>query len=245
MPRDVGIAETQAFILGALPGGNQRVLEVGCGDGALAAGLMESGYRVVAIDASPECVAAARQRGVDARLASWPADGGAGGGFDAVLFTRSLHHIGPLEGALDAARLAVASGGVVVVEDFDYLAGGSVGAAWLVWMLRLADAAGLLPEGIGPMAERAGAIGDAGAAWAEAHDHELHGWAKMASALASRVGPTQELEVPYLYRYVADRLEPTARGVMFAREVQGCERGTLGRAPGGLIGRRAISRAWR
>src|SRR5690242_10557526 len=72
-----------------------RILEVGCGTGELATCLLNDGYSVVAIDCDRESVAAAQQLGLDARVAIWPDFDD--GQFDAVLFTRSLHHIYPLD----------------------------------------------------------------------------------------------------------------------------------------------------
>jgi ubiquinone/menaquinone biosynthesis C-methylase UbiE len=47
----------------------RRVLDVGCGTGRLAAALQERGSRVWGVDPSPEMVAAAAERGVNAKLA--------------------------------------------------------------------------------------------------------------------------------------------------------------------------------
>jgi ubiquinone/menaquinone biosynthesis C-methylase UbiE len=47
----------------------KRVLDVGCGTGRLAAGLVERGNRVWGVDSSPEMVQAAKARGVNAKVA--------------------------------------------------------------------------------------------------------------------------------------------------------------------------------
>jgi len=54
-------------LLNPKPG--ERVLDLGCGDGALTEKLLAAGAEVVAIDASDDMVAAARRRGLDARVA--------------------------------------------------------------------------------------------------------------------------------------------------------------------------------
>ena len=45
----------------------ERVLDLGCGDGALTEKLVAAGCRVIAIDSSAEQIGAARARGLDAR----------------------------------------------------------------------------------------------------------------------------------------------------------------------------------
>ena len=85
------------FVAGALPGPGLRLLEVGAGSGELARALVDAGHSVVAVDASEKAVASARELGVDARHADWhDFDDGT---FDAILFTRSLHHIDRLQQA--------------------------------------------------------------------------------------------------------------------------------------------------
>src|SRR5437879_10353622 len=46
----------------------ERILDLGCGDGVLAAKMAEMGCEVVGVDASEMQVAAARKLGVDARV---------------------------------------------------------------------------------------------------------------------------------------------------------------------------------
>src|SRR6056297_452665 len=54
-------------LLAPRPG--ERILDIGCGDGTLTQALVEAGAETVGVDASPEMVAAARARGLDARIA--------------------------------------------------------------------------------------------------------------------------------------------------------------------------------
>jgi len=87
---------TYNFIQRFLPYDCRRILEVGCGTGELAACLSNDGYAIIAIDSEPDWIAAAQQLGVDAHVATWP-DFHKGRFDDAILFTRSLHHIHPLD----------------------------------------------------------------------------------------------------------------------------------------------------
>src|SRR5690606_17317062 len=50
------------------PQPGERILDLGCGDGALTQRLVDAGCEVVGVDSSLEMVAAARDRGLDARL---------------------------------------------------------------------------------------------------------------------------------------------------------------------------------
>ncbi|WP_454884045.1 class I SAM-dependent methyltransferase [Sphingomonas oryzagri] len=72
------------------PQAGERILDLGAGDGALTVKLVEAGATVVGVDASPEMIAAARARGLDAHVA----DGQAlafGPQFDAVFSNAALH----------------------------------------------------------------------------------------------------------------------------------------------------------
>src|SRR5213079_1563438 len=53
-------------LLNPQPG--ERILDLGCGDGALTEKLVAAGASVVGVDASTDMVNAARQRGLDARV---------------------------------------------------------------------------------------------------------------------------------------------------------------------------------
>ena len=50
------------------PRPGERILDMGCGDGALTEKLTALGAEVVGIDSSPDMIAAARERGLDARV---------------------------------------------------------------------------------------------------------------------------------------------------------------------------------
>jgi 2-polyprenyl-3-methyl-5-hydroxy-6-metoxy-1,4-benzoquinol methylase len=53
-------------LLAPRPG--ERILDLGCGDGVLSEKIAAAGAVVVAVDAAPDLIAAARARGLDARL---------------------------------------------------------------------------------------------------------------------------------------------------------------------------------
>src|SRR6266513_5773370 len=133
---------TYAFVRRFVPQRPQRILEVGCGTGELASRLLQDGSAVVAIDSDHDSVVAARQLGVDASVAAWPDFDD--GNFDAILFTRSLHHIHPLDQALRRAVDSLADGGRLIVEDFAYESADEKTLRWFSSALRLLEATGSL-----------------------------------------------------------------------------------------------------
>ena len=105
----------------------QRVLDVGCGPGALTGELVRraGAGSVAAVDPSPPFVAATRERhpGVDVRQAPAEDMPFAGGTFDAALAQLVVHFMtDPLAGIREMARVT-RSGGVVAACVWD-LAGG-------------------------------------------------------------------------------------------------------------------------
>ena len=63
------VAELGAPVVELLaPQRGERILDLGCGDGALTVKLLGAGRTVVGIDASPEMISAAQERGLDARV---------------------------------------------------------------------------------------------------------------------------------------------------------------------------------
>ena len=97
------------------PRAGERILDVGCGDGALTEKLVRAGATVVGVDPAPDFVAAAAARGLDARLLdaqALPFERE----FDAVFTNAVLHWIPDLDAALRSIHRALNAGGRFVGE---------------------------------------------------------------------------------------------------------------------------------
>jgi SAM-dependent methyltransferase len=110
-----------AFLVDVLPP-RARVLDVGCGDGALVERLAAAGFDAIGVDpnapASPRLV---RERVEDATGI---------GRFDAACAVTSLHHA-ELERVLPAIAELLRPGGLVVVSEFSWEAYDERAAAWV------------------------------------------------------------------------------------------------------------------
>jgi trans-aconitate methyltransferase len=116
-------AETAHFVpvLGApvlellAPRVGEQILDLGCGDGVLTEKIVAAGATVVAVDAAPDMVAAARARGIDARVMpgqhlTFDRE------FDAVFSNAALHWMHPPEAVLAGVRCALKPGGRFIAE---------------------------------------------------------------------------------------------------------------------------------
>jgi ubiquinone/menaquinone biosynthesis C-methylase UbiE len=94
------------------------VLDVGCGTGRLAAALHERGCRVWGIDPSPEMVAAAKRRGVNAKLARAEQLPFKEGWFERAVLWLTVHLLDRPR-AFAELRRVLAPEGRVVIATFD------------------------------------------------------------------------------------------------------------------------------
>ena len=98
------------------PEPGQRILDLGCGDGALTAEIAARGADVVGVDASADMVAAARARGLDARVARGEALDVGRGAFDAVFSNAAMHWMTDQRAVVDGVARALRPGGRFVGE---------------------------------------------------------------------------------------------------------------------------------
>lgn len=97
------------------PRAGERILDLGCGDGVLTERIAGAGAVVIGVDASPEMVAAAQARGLDARLMdatnlSFTSE------FDAVFSNAVLHWVHDADAVLAGVARALKPGGRFVAE---------------------------------------------------------------------------------------------------------------------------------
>ena len=101
------------------PKAGERILDLGCGDGALTAKLVALGCDVVGVDGSAAQVAAARRLGLDARVGdgqelSFDAE------FDAVFSNAAIHWMKRADNVIAGVARALKAGGRFVGEFGGY-----------------------------------------------------------------------------------------------------------------------------
>jgi SAM-dependent methyltransferase len=197
----VAVPHTLAHLKPLLPAPPARILEAGCGRGALAAALSGLGYQVTGVDRDTDMAAAAGERGVtvlqaDVRDVS--------GEYDVALFTRSLHHAEDLDDILGHAVTLLAPGGQVVIEEFAWERVDQAAADFLFDHRALLVAAGLLDADL--------PSGDLLDAWIAGHDF-LHPGSAMLDALDRAGSDLTTVPTPMLWRLIDGRggawTEPT------------------------------------
>jgi SAM-dependent methyltransferase len=166
-----------AFVRAALPEPPARLLEVGAGDGELAAALRDAGYDVLAIDPAGE------RPGVQA--VALHEVGEPAGSFDAAVAILSLHHVEPLEQSCRRLGELVRPGGVLVVDEFDVERFDERAARW--WLTQR--------EALG--ADE----GTAAATHVSDMRAHLHPVARLRGELAPRFTVGEAVPGPYLYRW--------------------------------------------
>jgi len=174
------VVDFTEFTLSHLPPAPKRVLEVGCGrEGGVAPALARAGYDVLAID--PAAPDGPVYRRVTLEQLDDP------GPFDAVVAGRVLHHVHPLETALD--KLA-ALAPLLVVDEFAWNHMDAPTVDWYERHHRTLAAAGREPKGPANLAE-----------WRERHQG-LHPYETLRSALDARYDEEHFEWRPYFYRWL-------------------------------------------
>jgi SAM-dependent methyltransferase len=216
LPGEVPVEDVHCWVAPLLAR-QRRVLEVGCGTGALARLLGEGGLEVTALDLKLDNPApAAGVRWVEADFLGFEDDR-----FDALLFTRSLHHIHPLDHAVEQAVRLLRPGGLLLLDEFDREAADADTARWYYEVQELLLAGGLYPAD----KIQGDPDDDPVMRWRAEHDHvpPLHSGAEMLAAIADRFTRMETRRGAYLYRAIAARVEASERGAAVASQIYGAE----------------------
>ena len=168
-----------------------RILEVGCGGGALALSLAANGYDVVAVDPKAPEGAIFRRTTIEELADEGP--------FDAALASLSLHHIHDLGVALDKVCSLLRAAAPFLVREFAWDLVDEPTARWDY--ARRGNEGGL-------------------AEWRDEHD-DLHGFDALRSALDSRFRERSFEWTPYLAEYQGtDAQEAEERRLIEAGEIR-------------------------
>jgi 2-polyprenyl-3-methyl-5-hydroxy-6-metoxy-1,4-benzoquinol methylase len=237
-PIDIQTDETLQFVVENIGPHARRILEVGCGEGRLASHLSRLGHEVVAIDSSRKAVARAKRVGVDARVARFDEFDDAP--FDIILFTRSLHHLHPLESAINRAYDLTVPNGILLVEDFAYQDVRIATANWFYQLLTLLKSCRVLCLDTDSFGRRVLEGSGQLASWKD-HSHEIKTAREMKSEISQRFSIQTEIQVPYLYRYVSEMVGSNAGAGSIVAATLRLEKETGSLVKGFFIGRRFVA----
>ena len=183
-----------AWLADTLPPPPARVLDAGCGEGALSRRLTDAGYAVTSVDADPAAVAAARSAGVTAvraDLASYDDEP-----FDAVVMLLSLHHMHPLGAALDRVTRLLRPAGTLILDEYAWDWADDAAIRWFYDIAAILAAADVIDTPAG---------GDQLARWRSRHTVDgamCNGGDAMITAVSARLANVTVRRVPYLARHV-------------------------------------------
>ena len=238
-PTDVPTRETLKFLISSVPAG-ATILEVGCGEGHVACELLKCGYHVTGLDSDPKVIATAQARGVPAFVTSWP-EFDTDASFDAVAFTRSLHHINPLREAMVRARELIKPTGLLLIEDFALDKVNAATVDWFAKVLRSKQGKAL----INPIAEQLAtallSATDIMQTWRGNRVHEVHSFKAMNEAIAAQFVVLETQSAPYFYRYLIPVLPETSEAASFVDEVFQQETILGNRGEIAFLGRRIVA----
>lgn len=248
-PIDIATAHSMEFLQSNLPlGPDLRLLEVGCGNGDVAAALMKHNVLVKAIDIDEEAVKNTRARGVDVEQSDIlqykdePA-------YDVVLFSRCLHHVQPMPDAVKVARSLLKPGGKVVLEEFAPELVDLVTATWVKQQEKLLAAAGLMDDEHSHQhhgqEHSQAASEDALEQWMHHHfvAHNLSRADAMRAVLLREFSQVDETTCAYLYRYPVRKLVINEVGAKIARQILAAEEQLIALGVIKAIGWRVIASA--
>lgn len=214
-PVDIGTRETLDFVTLYAPRGGS-LLEVGCGEGHLGAELARLGYGVIGLESNRERAVLTSLRRVSCVLAEWPRFESVP--FDAIAFTRSLHHIEPLKASVRQARALLRPGGVLLIEDFAAHEVRQRDLDWFCEVIRSRAARSLLVGAPDELVVQLRDSMDPLAIWMDRHAH-VHPFAAIEQTVREEFAAEHVSVVPYFYRYFVYVLPTTRDAAEFLETV--------------------------
>lgn len=227
-----------SFLLQHLPARSCRILEVGCGEGHLARALLDLGHHVTAVDSDRDAVARACERGVKAQHAVWPEF--AGTGFAFLLFTRSLHHIHPLRGAIERALEVLNDNGTIIIEDFDYTVVDIATVRWFAANIQMLQLAGAINRNDGWLNALVDSS-DTMEVWRSNHDVELNPFTAIEDSVRAVFGKVTTEPAAYFFRYIGNAVAETEHRSKVQEGLAGLEEEMIANGAITSLGKRLVA----
>ena len=196
---DVFSEETLKYVQKHLPGNDIRILEVGCGAGDFSLKLLQTGVLLTACDTDEKSVLLCKEKGVPAIHLDFLLIKNEQ--FDAILFTRSLHHIHKLIEAIEHANSLLAPGGMLIIEDFDL---NRIDVNTARWYYDTRSIVSICTNNENP----SGFVEDPMKTWIDDHNHSppLHSGTEMIKTIQDKFDNVSIERCAYLYRAICGKL---------------------------------------
>ena len=199
-----------------LPSPPARVLDIGCGTGALSLAMAQAGHDVTAIDPDPTAIELAERSAHHAgpvQLAYHRSDVAAfvadEAGFDVVVASRTLHHVREPAAALERVRRWLRPGGQLVCIDFFHDRFDRRDARWVAQLRGLLEATGAYRSDGWLPADPAAAVERVEWEWEQDHvvEHDLNRSADIEGPLRHGFRTNTQSWHPYLYWDILEALD--------------------------------------
>jgi SAM-dependent methyltransferase len=228
-PLEFSALSTSEFVLGHVKPG-RRLLDVGFGQASILSNLAKGGLNVIGVEKDQDKVEAALKLGLDVVHADFKTLGADQfEPFDAILFSRVLHHMEPLRHTVGNILKLLKGDGLILVEDFCYERVDARTCSWLfpiarmlaekhndnghhAWLTSLDLLSCESPEAF---------VQEALSTWQVHHEekHHIAPFEHIKSVMSDEFDFLFEQRVPYLFRYLCDLLPDTADGGTTARQL--------------------------